>query len=202
MPAGITILALSQFQIVAVVIGVMILIAAGITISMYNRLVKARQFCKESWSDADTELQRRHDLIPNLVTTVKGYATHETTVLEDVTRLRAQAVADKDADPKTRAQIEDQLGAAAKGLVATFEAYPDLKANANFLKLQEELGATETRIARARRFYNSNVRDFLTAVTTFPSSVIAGLTGFSRTEFEYFKADDASRAPIDVDLGT
>ncbi|RPG17308.1 MAG: LemA family protein [Phycisphaera sp. TMED9] len=202
MPAGITILALSQFQIVAVVIGVTILIAAGITISMYNRLVKARQFCKESWSDADTELQRRHDLIPNLVTTVKGYATHETTVLEDVTRLRAQAVADKDADPKTRAQIEDQLGAAAKGLVATFEAYPDLKANANFLKLQEELGATETRIARARRFYNSNVRDFLTAVTTFPSSVIAGLTGFSRTEFEYFKADDASRAPIDVDLGT
>lgn len=202
MPAGITILALSQFQIVAVVIGVTILIAAGITISMYNRLVKARQFCKESWSDADTELQRRHDLIPNLVTTVKGYATHETTVLEDVTRLRAQAVADKDADPKTRAQIEDQLGTAAKGLVATFEAYPDLKANANFLKLQEELGATETRIARARRFYNSNVRDFLTAVTTFPSSVIAGLTGFSRTEFEYFKADDASRAPIDVDLGT
>ncbi|MDC0429144.1 LemA family protein [Phycisphaerales bacterium] len=202
MPAGITILALSQFQIVAIVIGVTILIAAGITISMYNRLVKARQFCKESWSDADTELQRRHDLIPNLVTTVKGYATHETTVLEDVTRLRAQAVADKDADPKTRAQIEDQLGAAAKGLVATFEAYPDLKANANFLKLQEELGATETRIARARRFYNSNVRDFLTAVTTFPSSVIAGLTGFSRTEFEYFKADDASRAPIDVDLGT
>ena len=202
MPAGITILALSQFQIVAVVIGVMILIAAGITISMYNRLVKVRKFCKESWSDADTELQRRHDLIPNLVTTVKGYATHETTVLEDVTRLRAQAVADKDADPKTRAQIEDQLGAAAKGLVATFEAYPDLKANANFLKLQEELGATETRIARARRFYNSNVRDFLTAVTTFPSSVIAGLTGFSRTEFEYFKADDASRAPIDVDLGT
>ena len=202
MPAGITILALSQFQIVAVVIGVTILIAAGITISMYNRLVKARQFCKESWSDADTELQRRHDLIPNLVTTVKGYATHETTVLEDVTRLRAQAVADKDADPKTRAQIEDQLGAAAKGLVATFEAYPDLKANANFLNLQEELGATETRIARARRFYNSNVRDFLTAVTTFPSSVIAGLTGFSRTEFEYFKADDASRAPIDVDLGT
>ena len=200
MPAGITILALSPLQIIAIVIGGIILVALIAVVSMYNLLVKLRQYCKESWSDTDTELQRRHDLIPNLVNTVKGYATHESKVLEDVTRLRGQALAHKDADPKSRALVEDQLGAAAKGLVMTFESYPDLKANANFLKLQEELGNTETRIARARRFYNSNVREFLTGVTTFPSSVIAGLGGFSRNEFEYFKVQDSDRAPIDVSL--
>lgn len=194
------VLGLSSGEVVAIVAGGVVLVIVIAVISMYNRLVKLRQFCKESWSDTDTELQRRHDLIPNLVSTVKGYATHETKVLEEVTRLRVQAIAGKDEAPQNRAAVEDQLGAAATGLIATFESYPDLKANANFLKLQQELGETETRIARARRFYNSNVREFLTGVTTFPSSVIAGVGGFDPTEFEYFKADETSRDAIDVDL--
>ena len=192
------VLGLSSGEVVAIVAGGVVLAIVITVISMYNRLVKLRQFCKESWSDTDTELQRRHDLIPNLVSTVKGYATHETKVLEEVTRLRGEAIAGKGEAPQNRVAVEDQLGAAATGLIATFESYPDLKANANFLKLQQELGETETRIARARRFYNSNVREFLTGVSTFPSSVIAGVGGFHPTEFEYFKANEAVRAPVDV----
>jgi len=164
MPAGITLLALSPLPVIAIVIGVTILVALIAVISMYNRLVRLRQYCKESWSDTDTELQRRHDLIPNLVSSVKGYAAHESKVMEEVTRLRNQAVSEKSDDPATRAAVEDGLGAASKQLIATAEAYPELKADSNFLKLQTELSETETRIARARRFYNSNVRGFMEAI--------------------------------------
>ena len=101
-----------------------------------------------------------------------------------------------------RAKVEDQLGKAAGGLVATFEAYPDLKANQNFLQLQKELGETETRIARSRRFYNANVRDFFNGVQMFPSSIIAGMGGFKGSEFEFFKADDDAKAPVKVDFGS
>ncbi len=169
---------------------------------MYNKLVRLRQSCKESWSDIDAELQRRHDLIPNIIETVKGYATHEKSVLEEVTKLRNEAVADKDKSPAERAKVEDQLGKAAGGLMATFEAYPDLKANQNFLQLQNELSETETRIARARRFYNANVRDFSNGVQMFPSSIVAGMGGFKDSEFEFFKADETAREAVKVDFGS
>ncbi len=167
---------------------------------MYNKLVRLRQSCKESWAGIDTELQRRHDLIPNLIETVKGYATHEQSVLEEVTDLRNRAVADKDKSPAARAEIEDQLGTAAGGLVATFEAYPDLKANQNFLQLQNELSETETRLAQTRSIYNTDVRNFANDVQMFPSSIVAGLGGFKDGEFEYFKADETAREAVQVDF--
>jgi LemA protein len=195
-------LALSGGAMTAIVVGAIVLLLGIVVIAMYNKLVRLRQSCKESWADIDTELQRRHDLIPNLIETVKGYAQHEKGVLEEVTNLRNQAVADKNKGPAERAKVEDQLGKAAGGLVATFEAYPDLKANQNFLQLQKELGETETRIARSRRFYNANVRDFFNGVQMFPSSIIAGMGGFKGSEFEFFKADDDAKAPVKVDFGS
>ncbi|HBZ96316.1 MAG TPA: hypothetical protein DEO57_00560 [Phycisphaerales bacterium] len=193
---------MSTGAVVAIAVGVAVVLLIIIVIAMYNKLVRLRQSCKESWADIDTELQRRHDLIPNIIETVKGYATHETSVLEEVTKLRNQAVADKDKSPAERAKVEDQLGKAAGGLMATFEAYPDLKANQNFLQLQNELSETETRIARARRFYNANVRDFSNGVQMFPSSIIAGVGGFKDGEFDFFKADETAREAVKVDFGS
>ncbi|MAA52391.1 MAG: hypothetical protein CMJ41_05090 [Phycisphaerae bacterium] len=193
---------MSTGAVVAIAVGVAVVLLIIIVIAMYNKLVRLRQSCKESWADIDTELQRRHDLIPNIIETVKGYATHEKSVLEEVTKLRNQAVADKDKSPAERAKVEDQLGKAAGGLMATFEAYPDLKANQNFLQLQNELSETETRIARARRFYNANVRDFSNGVQMFPSSIIAGVGGFKDGEFDFFKADETAREAVKVDFGS
>tara|TARA_Y100001954_G_scaffold223546_1_gene261950 strand:+ start:45 stop:650 length:606 start_codon:yes stop_codon:yes gene_type:complete len=195
-------IAMSTGAVVAIAVGVAVVLLIIIVIAMYNKLVRLRQSCKESWADIDTELQRRHDLIPNIIETVKGYATHEKSVLEEVTKLRNQAVADKDKSPAERAKVEDQLGKAAGGLMATFEAYPDLKANQNFLQLQNELSETETRIARARRFYNANVRDFSNGVQMFPSSIIAGVGGFKDGEFDFFKADETAREAVKVDFGS
>jgi len=193
---------MSTGAVVAIAVGVAVVLLLIIVIAMYNKLVRLRQSCKESWSDIDAELQRRHDLIPNIIETVKGYATHEKSVLEEVTKLRNEAVADKDKSPAERAKVEDQLGKAAGGLMATFEAYPDLKANQNFLQLQNELSETETRIARARRFYNANVRDFSNGVQMFPSSIVAGMGGFKDSEFEFFKADETAREAVQVDFGS
>ena len=195
-------IAMSTGAVVAIAVGVAVVLLIIIVIAMYNKLVRLRQSCKESWADIDTELQRRHDLIPNIIETVKGYATHEKSVLEEVTKLRNQAVADKDKSPAERAKVEDQLGKATGGLMATFEAYPDLKANQNFLQLQNELSETETRIARARRFYNANVRDFSNGVQMFPSSIIAGVGGFKDGEFDFFKADETAREAVKVDFGS
>ena len=176
-----------------------ILIFGISVISMYNGLVRLRVTSKESWSDIDTELQRRHDLIPNLISTVKGYASHEKDLFEKVTELRNQAVEARNEDPGKRAGVEDMLEGSVGKLVATAEAYPDLKANQNFLELQKELGETETRIARARRFYNSNVRSFRTAVMTFPKNVIAGMFGFQSSEFSFFEASAGDREAVQVD---
>lgn len=192
-------IALTTGAVVAIAVGGGVLLLI-IVIAMYNKLVRLRQSCKESWSDIDAELQRRHDLIPNIIETVKGYATHEKSVLEEVTTLRNQAVADQGRSPAERAKVEDQLGKATGGLMATFEAYPDLKANENFLQLQNELSETETRIARARRFYNANVRDFSNGVQMFPSSIIAAVGGFKDGEFGFFQADDTAREAVPVDF--
>ena len=194
-------LALSGGVIVAIICAGIILLIILWAIVMYNKLVRLRQSCKESWSDIDTELQRRHDLIPNLIQTVKGYAEHERTTLEEVTRLRDEAVADKSKSPAERAKVEDALGKASTNLIAKMEAYPDLKANQNFLQLQGELSETETRIARSRRFYNANTRDFQNGVQMFPSSIIASMGSFKGNEFEFFKAEEGASEPVHVDFG-
>ena len=156
--------------------------------AVYNGLVRLRQHCRESWSGVDTELKRRYDLIPNLVETVKGYAAHERETLQRVIEARARAVAST-GRPSSQAADENALVETIKSLFAVVESYPDLKASANFLKLQEELVDTEDRIQAARRFYNANVRDLNTRVAVVPSNLIAGLFGFRQAEF--FEVEDS-----------
>ena len=195
-------LAISGGAIVAIAIGAALLVVVIWWISTYNGLVRKKQSCKESWADIDAELKRRHDLIPNLVNTVKGYAAHESGVLSEVTKLRDQAVADQSDSQDTRAKAESMLGAGIGKLMARAEAYPDLKASANFVELQKELAETETRVERARRFYNANTRAFQNGCQVFPSSIIAGMGGFKSDDFEFFKLDSPSEAaPVDVSFG-
>ena len=165
---------------------------------MYNSLVRAMNFCRESWSDIDTELKRRYNLIPNLVEAVKGYAAHEKEVFERVIVARNQALSNN-GTPQQQASDENLLVGGLQHLFALVENYPDLKANQNFLQLQDELSTTEDRIQRARRFYNGNVRDLNNRVQVFPTNVIAGLFGFQ--EKEYFEIEDRSmREALKVDL--
>lgn len=192
-------IAASSAMIVIGVVVAAVVLAGLLVISIYNRIVRLRVTCKESWSDIDTELQRRHDLIPNLISTVKGYATHEKELMEKVTELRNQAMQARNEDPEKRAGVENMLEGSVGKLMATAEAYPDLKANQNFLELQKELSETETRIARARRFYNANVRDFRTSIVTFPNSLIAGGFGIGSEEFSFFEASAADREAVSVD---
>ncbi|MEM1210980.1 MAG: LemA family protein [Planctomycetota bacterium] len=178
--------------------GVLILLVLIWLIGTYNGFVRLRQHVRESWSDVDTELKRRHNLIPNLVETVKGYAAHESEVLERVTAARAAADRPHDG-PAHQARDEDALIAALDRLFVRVEAYPDLKASRNFLELQHELAETENRIQRARRFYNANVRDLNVRCQAFPSSLIANVFGFQLAE--YFEVRDASqRLAPGVDL--
>ena len=170
--------------IVIVVIVVLILLWA---VAQYNGLVRLRNLVQEAWRQIDTELQRRHDLIPNLVETVKGYAAHESGVFEAVTAARA-AAAQPGAGPAAQAQSENALTQALGRLFAVAENYPTLRASENFQQLQSELSNTEDRIAAGRRFYNANVRELNTKIETFPSNLVAGMFGFTRAE--YFEADD------------
>jgi LemA protein len=164
-----------------IVLGVIVLIAIGLIVS-YNRFVSQRQMIKDAWANIDTELRRRYDLIPNLVETVKGYAAHEREVFEEVARTRSMA-AGATGSPAQQAAAEGPFMAALGKLFAVAENYPDLKANQNFLALQAELSNTEDRLQTARRFYNSNVRQFNRRVQAFPSSVIAGMFHFEPAEF-------------------
>ena len=170
--------------VVIVVILVLLLMAV---VSQYNALVRLRNLVQEAWRQIDTELARRHDLIPNLVETVKGYAAHEREVFEAVTAARATAAA-PGAGPAAQAESENALTHALGRLFAVAESYPTLRASDNFQQLQSELSNTEDRIAAGRRFYNANVRALNTKVESFPSNVIAGMFGFVRAE--YFEADD------------
>ena len=164
----------------------------------YNRLVRTRNLVEESWSGIDTELRRRYDLIPNLVATVKGYAAHEREVLERVIQAR-QAAAGNHGSPASQARDENTLVSAMGRLFAIAEAYPRLKADGNFLALQDELTNTEDCIQRSRRFYNANVRDMNTQTQVCPSNIIAGMFGFTKAEF--FEIDDpAARRPADVSI--
>ncbi len=171
-----------------IVLGLIVLIAIGLVLS-YNRFVSQRQLIKDAFANIDTELRRRYDLIPNLVETVKGYAAHERGVFEAVTQARANAINAQ--GPAQQAQAENMLSGALKSLFAVAEAYPTLKANENFLALQQELSNTEDRIQTSRRFYNNNVQDFNRRVQAFPSSIIAGMFHFQQAE--YFEVDEALR---------
>jgi LemA protein len=157
----------------------------------YNGLVNLRNLIRESWSDVDTELKRRYNLIPNLVATVKGYAQYEKDVLQRVVEARAKALAST-GSPESQAKDENELIDTLKQLMVVVERYPDLKASRNYLELQKELTNTENRIQAARRFFNGNVRDYNNKVEMFPSSVIARATGFRRHDF--FEIAEIERA--------
>jgi LemA protein len=186
-----------------VLIAVVVLLALAV-IASYNRFVRQRNLVQESWRQVDVELNRRHDLIPNLVETVKGYAAQERTVLQAVTDARAAAVATSQATTAgvaQQAQAESTLGRALGGLLAVAENYPDLKSSQNFLALQQQLAETEDRIAAARRFYNGNVRALNTRVEAFPSSLIASTCNFAKAD--YFEVEDPDvRAAVAVDFSS
>lgn len=170
--------------VILVVLGVPVLVVLVFVIGNYNRLVSLRQHTRESWADVDVELKRRHDLIPNLVEVVKGYAKHEREVLERVVELRNAAVATESGGTFAAVgRSESELMAGVGRLLAVAEAYPQLKADAHFLELQKELALTEDRIAAARRLFNGNVRDFNQACLTVPSNIVAGAFGFEPQTF-------------------
>ncbi len=161
----------------------------------YNSLIRTRNRVKEAWSDIEVQLKRRYDLIPNLIETVKGYAAHEKNVFEDVTQARTQAMGAQTKDEKAGA--ENQLSSTLKSLFAVAENYPDLKANQNFLALQEELSDTENKIQAARRFYNGMVMDLNNRIQVFPTNLMASAFGFKQEEF-FQTENDAERNPVQV----
>lgn len=180
-------------------IGAIIAIAACVllflwAVGAFNALVRRRNHVDESWSDIETELKRRYNLIPNLVETVKGYAAHEKQTLENVIKARNTAAAPH-ASPEAQARDDNFLTGALRQLFALSENYPDLKANTNFLELQQELASTEDRIQRSRRFYNANVRDLNTRIEVFPSNIIAGIFGFDQREYFEIEDEAAREAP-------
>lgn len=164
---------------------------------IYNSLVHARVKTDEAWSDINVQLKRRYDLIPNIMESVKGYAKHESSVFDAVTKARTEALAAT--GPGQKAVAENQLAGALKSLFAVAEAYPDLKANQNFLHLQEELVDTEDKIQAARRFYNANVRDFNIKLQVFPTNLIAKMLGFMHRDFFDTSAQqEAIEKPVEV----
>jgi len=174
-----------------IIIGALFLIAVG----MYNSLISLRNRCDNSWAQVDVQLKRRYDLIPNLVETVKGYAKHEREVFQNVTEARAKAISANTV--KDQSVAENQLTGALKTLFAVAENYPELKANQNFLMLQEELAGTEGKIAYARQFYNDTVMKFNMKQQVFPSNIIANMFGFK--EKEYFELEEpAAKEPVKV----
>ena len=162
--------------------------AAVFTISLYNQLVRLRNARESAWSDVDVQLRRRYELIPNLVETVKGYAAHEKTAFDAVTKARAQAM--QASTPEAKGAAEGGLASSLKSLFAVAEAYPELKANQNFLSLQDELSKLEDAIQNARRYYNAVVRDLNTRCEAFPSNFIANGFGFSKKQ--YFELESAA----------
>lgn len=175
-----------------ILIVVLILVFYGVGI--YNALVSLRQKVAEAWSDIDVQLKRRYDLIPNLVETVKGYASHESTVFEDVTKARSQAMNASGLHDKSEA--ENMLSGTLKSLFAVSENYPELKANENFLELQRELSDTENKIQASRRFYNSVVMSINTKIESFPDAIVASLAKFEKKE--YFEIAEAEKENVQV----
>jgi LemA protein len=180
----------------AAIVIVVLLAAIVWAIVAYNRLVHLRNQVRNAWSDIDVQLKRRHDLVPELVASVKGYMGHERGVLQSVTELRSQAVALQ--SPAKLGTVESDLSRAITGVLALKEAYPDLKANQNFLQLQRDLVQVEDQLQYARRFYNGAVRDYNTDVQRLPDMILARSFGFNAEEF--FQADEQDRPPVNVDL--
>jgi len=182
-------------MIMWVVLGIVAVLVIW-AIAIYNGLIRLKNRVDEAWSDIDVQLKRRYDLIPNLVSTVKGYAAHEKEVFEKVTEARTRAMgAGTTAD---KAAAENMLSQTLKSLFAVAEAYPDLKANQNFLELQRELTDTEDKIQASRRFYNGNVRDFNTKIQVFPNNIFAGMLGFTAREF--FEAGEGEKEAVKVEF--
>ncbi len=177
-----------------IILGV-IAVAVAWVVAIYNGLVTLKNRAKEAWADIDVQLKRRYDLIPNLVETVKGYATHEKELFEKVTQARANAMNAQGVEAKAGA--ENMLSGALKSLFAVSEAYPDLKASVNFLELQRELTDTEDKVQASRRFYNTNVRDLNIKIESFPANLIAGNFGFTKMEL-FQTANEAERQPVAV----
>lgn len=166
-----------------IILGIVVIVAFW-AIGVYNGLIRSKNQVDEAWSDIDVQLKRRFDLIPNLIETVKGYASHEKEVFENVTKARTAAMsAEQSGNVGDIAKADNMLTSTLKSLFAVAEAYPDLKANENFAKLQDELSDTENKIMASRRFYNGNVRDFNTKLQVFPTNMIAGMLGFMAREF-------------------
>lgn len=189
---------MDPISITLTVVGVLVVAVILWFIATYNAFVRLRNLVEEAWRQVDVELHRRYDLIPNLVETVKGYASHERGVFEEVTRARAAAAGGAQTREQQAAN-ENALTAAIGRLFAVAEAYPSLKADANFQALQAELTNTEDRIAGGRRYYNANVRQFNTKLETFPASIVGSMTGFRRAT--YFEAEGSTRDVPRVDFG-
>ena len=183
-------------MIALIVVGVIVVLLVLVFIVMYNSLVRLRNRIDNAWSQIDVQLKRRYDLIPNLVESVKGYAAHEKGTFEAVTQARAAAINAQ--GPAEQAQAENMLSGALKSMFAVAEAYPDLKANQNFLNLQEELTSTEDRIAYSRQFYNDSVLSYNNKIQTLPSSMIAGMFNFEKRE--YFEGDPEATGPVKVEF--
>ena len=184
-----------------IIVGAVVLIAL-ILIFVYNSLVRLRNRVEEAWSDIDVQLKRRHDLIPNLIETVKGYAKHEKETFENVTQARTQAMQARESggDTQQQAQAENMLTDTLKSLFAVSENYPDLKASQNFQELQQELTDTENKIQAARRFYNNNVMRYRTKIQSFPTNAIAKMFNFPQKE--YFEIEEESeKENVSVDFG-
>ena len=184
---------MSIFYLILIVLA----IVAVWLVATYNGLIKSKNQVDEAFSDIDVQLKRRYDLIPNLVETVKGYAAHEKGTFEAVTNARSNAIsAQEGGDVAQQAQAENQLSGALKSLFAVAEAYPDLKANQNFLQLQEELTSTEDRISYARQFYNDSVLGYNNSIQSFPKNVLAGMFNFEKREF--FETAPEETGPVKV----
>jgi LemA protein len=176
-------------MLTGLLIFVAILVLLGVV--LYNRLVSLHVRAENAWSDIDVQLKRRADLVPNLVSTVQGYAAHERQTLDAVTQARTRAVAAQGADPATRAQAEAQLTTALRGLTVAVEAYPQLQASGGFRDLQAQLASIEEAVQNSRRYYNAVVRDLNTAISTVPSNLVAGPMGY--TEMQFFEAAPGER---------
>lgn len=181
-----------------IILSLVVLVVALAAISLYNRLVRLRNSVRSSWSDIDVQLKKRFDLIPSLVETVKGYASHEKGVLTGLTEARAMMA--KATNPAEMARSENMLKDTLKSLFAVAEAYPDLKANQNFMQLQQQLAGLEDSIEQARRYYNAVVRDYNTMIESFPSNIVASMFGFKQEEFFQLESPDLERKPIKPDF--
>ena len=178
---------------------ILVVLIVVVVVVLYNRLIRSRNRVSTAWSDIDVQLQRRHDLIPQLVKAVDAYVKYERATLEAVTELRAEAM--RVVDVNARGKAEEELGAGVGRLLALAESYPDLKANENFMKLQTELVETENYLQFARRYYNGSVRDYNTMTETVPSNFVANAFGFDQREFFQKSSDDAANVPL-VKLGS